>query len=57
VESYSRFFLEYDVAPVLIVNAAEIDLVGSDRDYRGLLAEVARARRGRHYFNPMKSLL
>jgi deoxyadenosine/deoxycytidine kinase len=57
VESYSRFFLEYDLAPVLIVNAAEIDLVGSDRDYRGLLAEVARARRGRHYFNPMKSLL
>jgi deoxyadenosine/deoxycytidine kinase len=57
VESYARFFLEYDVAPVLMVNAAEIDPIGSDRDYRGLLAEVARARRGRHYFNPMKNLL
>jgi deoxyadenosine/deoxycytidine kinase len=57
VEAYSRFFLEFDAAPVLIVNAAEIDLVGSDGDYAGLLAEVARARRGRHYFNPMKSLL
>jgi len=57
VESYSRFFLEFDVAPVLIVNAAEIDLVGSDGDYAGLLAEVVRARKGRHYFNPMKSLL
>jgi deoxyadenosine/deoxycytidine kinase len=57
VESYARFFLEYDVAPVLMVNAAEIDPIGSDRDYRGLLAEVARARRGLHYFNPMKSLL
>jgi len=57
VESYSRFFLEFDAAPVLIVNAAEIDLVGSKGDYAGLLAEVTRARRGRHYFNPMKSLL
>ena len=57
VESYSRFFLEFDAAPVLIVNAAEIDLVGSDGDYVGLLAEVTRARKGRHYFNPLKSLL
>jgi deoxyadenosine/deoxycytidine kinase len=57
VESYSRFFLEFDAAPVLIVNAAEIDLVGSDGDYAGLLAEVTRARKGRHYFNPLKSLL
>jgi deoxyadenosine/deoxycytidine kinase len=57
VESYSRFFLEYDTAPVLMVNASEIDLVGSDADYASLLREVARARKGRHYFNPMKSLL
>jgi len=57
VESYSRFFLEYDMAPVLMVNASEIDLVGSDADYASLLREVARARKGRHYFNPMKSLL
>ena len=57
VESYSRFFLEYDTAPVLMVNASEIDLVSSDADYASLLREVARARKGRHYFNPMKSLL
>jgi len=57
VESYSRFFLEYDTAPVLMVNASEIDLVASDTDYASLLREVARARKGRHYFNPMKSLL
>jgi len=56
-ESYARFFLEYDTAPVLMINAAEIDLVGSDADYQSLLAEVARPRRGRHYFNPLKSLL
>jgi len=57
VEAYARFFLEYEVAPVLIVNAAEIDPIGNDRDYRSLLAEIARSRRGRHYFNPLKSLV
>jgi len=56
-EAYARFFLEYDPVPVLIVNAAEIDPVGSEEDYAGLLAEIVRARRGRHYFNPMKSLV
>ena len=56
-EAYSRFFLEYEAAPVLIVNAAEIDLVGSEADYKSLLAEVQRHRKGRHYFNPLKSLL
>jgi deoxyguanosine kinase len=56
-ESYARFFFQYDAAPVLMVNAAEIDPIGNEREYRGLLAEVVRARRGRHYFNPMKSLL
>jgi len=57
VEAYSRFFLEYEAAPVLMVNATEIDLVGSEADYASLLAEVARSRKGRHYFNPMKSLV
>jgi deoxyguanosine kinase len=56
-ESYARFFLEFDAAPVLIVNAADIDHVGSEQDYAGLLAEIVRVRRGRHYFNPMKGLL
>jgi deoxyguanosine kinase len=56
-EAYARFFLEFEASPVLIVNAADIDPVGSDADYHGLLAEIIRARRGRHYFNPMKSLV
>jgi deoxyadenosine/deoxycytidine kinase len=56
-EAYARFFLEFEASPVLIVNAADIDPVGSETDYASLLAEIVRARRGRHYFNPMKSLL
>ena len=56
-ESYARFFLEYAAAPVLTVNATDIDPVGNERDYDVLLAEIVRARKGRHYFNPMKSLV
>jgi deoxyguanosine kinase len=56
-ESYARFFLEFDACPVLTVNAADIDPVGSERDYSSLLTEIVRIRRGRHYFNPLKSLL
>ena len=56
-ESYARFFLEYAAAPVLTVNATDIDPVGNERDYDVLLAEIVRARKGRHYFNPLKSLV
>jgi deoxyadenosine/deoxycytidine kinase len=56
-ESYARFFLEYGAAPVLTVNATDIDPVGNERDYDVLLAEIVRARKGRHYFNPLKSLV
>jgi deoxyadenosine/deoxycytidine kinase len=56
-DAYARFFLEYDAAPLLIVNAADIDPIGSEADYQGLLGEVTRPRKGRHYFNPLKSLL
>lgn len=52
-EGYARFFHDYDAAPLLIVNAAYIDLVNSDAAYQELLDQIARARTGRHYFNPM----
>jgi deoxyadenosine/deoxycytidine kinase len=52
-QGYARFFHDYDAAPLLIVNAAYIDLVNSDAAYGELLEQIARARTGRHYFNPM----
>jgi len=52
-ETYTRFFHYYDEAPLLIVNAAEINLVDSDSDYQALLEQMALAGSGRHYFNPM----
>ena len=52
-ESYARFFHYYDAAPLLIVNAADIDLVDSEADYQALLERVRGTRHGRHYFNPL----
>jgi deoxyadenosine/deoxycytidine kinase len=53
-EAYARFFHDYDAAPLLIVNAAAIDLVGGGGDYEELLAAVQRMRRGRLYYNPLR---
>ncbi len=52
VEAYTRFFYYYDESPLLIVNAAEIDLAGNDEDYRMLLERLRTIGNGRHYFNP-----
>lgn len=50
--AYSEFFLYYDDAPLLIVNAAQIDFAHSDRDFALLLEQIGSIRRGRHFFNP-----
>jgi deoxyadenosine/deoxycytidine kinase len=51
-EVYSEFFLYYDDAPLLIVNASELDLVNSGADYIHLVDYLLEIRSGRHYFNP-----
>lgn len=51
--AYAEFFHRYDAAPLLIVNAAEVNFVRNDADYAALLEEVGRVRSGRHYFNPL----
>jgi deoxyadenosine/deoxycytidine kinase len=51
-EVYSEFFLYYDGAPLLIVNASEIDLANSEADYTHLVDYLLDIRSGRHYFNP-----
>ena len=51
-EVYSDFFLYYDGAPLLIVNASEIDMVNSENDYLQLVDYMLDIRSGRHYFNP-----
>jgi len=51
-EVYSEFFLYYDAAPLLIVNANAIDLSQGDRDYEQLVDYMLNIKKGRHYFNP-----
>lgn len=52
-ESYSGFFHAYDEAPLLVVNATEIDFVGNEDDYQLLLERIKSAGKGRQYYNPL----
>jgi deoxyguanosine kinase len=52
-DAYVRFFYQYNDAPLLIVNAADIDFAHNDDEYELLLQQVLETRSGRHYFNPV----
>jgi deoxyadenosine/deoxycytidine kinase len=52
-DAYTRFFHQYSDAPLLIVNAAQIDLVNNERDFDMLVQQVMTVRTGRHFFNPL----
>lgn len=56
-EAYTRFFHFYDQAPLLIVNASEIDWVNNDKAYQQLVDYLLTIKSGRHYFNPTSTLL
>jgi len=56
-EAYSRMFLNYDAAPLLIVNTSSINLVDNDSEYEALLEQIHLTRTGRHYFNPMSEAI
>ena len=51
--AYTQFFHHYEGAPLVIVNAAEINLAEGNEDYNVLLKELLAIRRGRHYLNPL----
>ncbi len=52
--AYSKFFHYYDAAPVLIVNASDLDWVNSARDYQQLVEYLVSIGKGRHYYNPQR---
>ena len=54
-EAYARFFHEFEASPLLIVNAAAIDPINNQSDYDELLAAIKRMKRGRLYYNPLRS--
>ncbi len=51
-EAYQQFFHYYEDAPLLIVNATEINPIQNDLDYRHLVEYLLTIKTGRHYYNP-----
>ncbi len=51
-DAYIQFFYQYSNAPLLIVNAADIDFANNDADYLLLHQQILDVQSGRHYFNP-----
>jgi len=52
-QAYTEYFYYYNASPLLIVNAAEIDLARGDADYELLLKRIYQIQAGTHYFNPL----
>jgi deoxyguanosine kinase len=52
-EAYTRFFHHYDEAPLLIVNAENIDFVNNNNDYQSLIEMIRSMKSGRRYYNPL----
>jgi deoxyadenosine/deoxycytidine kinase len=53
-DAYARFFHEYDRAPLLIVNASNIDPVQNQADFDELVGAIRRMKKGRMYYNPLR---
>ncbi len=53
VDSYASFFLRYNEAPLLMVNAERLNFADNERDYELLLDYIRNTRSGRQFFNPL----
>ena len=51
--AYTHFFHRYEAAPLVIVNAAEIDFTHDGADYDLLFDKLRSISGGRHYLNPL----
>ena len=54
---YLKFFNTYEASPLLIVNAEDIDFVNNEIDYKNLLDKIYSIEKGKHYFNPLASII
>ncbi len=52
-EAYNRFFWSYNAAPLLMVNADNIDFVENERHLKELLEAIESPFQGTRYYNPM----
>ena len=56
-ESYSKFFLYYDDAPVLTVNSTYSDFISNEEHYDALVEQILSMRGSHQFFSPNPSLL
>ncbi|MDB4661589.1 deoxynucleoside kinase [Gammaproteobacteria bacterium] len=56
-DAYSRFFLDYNNAPLLIINAADINLESNDADYESLITTIMSNPKGKNFINPQPSII
>ena len=54
---YLKFFNTYNASPLLTINAEDIDFVNNKNDYKNLLDKIYSIDKGRHYFNPLASII
>ena len=55
-DAYTHFFHYYDGAPVLIVNAKDLDLATNRNHFKQLVEYILTIKSGRHYYNPTPML-
>lgn len=56
-DAYSRFFLDYNDAPLLIINAADINLESNEADYESLITTIMSNPKGKNFINPQPSII
>jgi deoxyadenosine/deoxycytidine kinase len=60
-DSYAKFFYDYDDAPLLVVNAENIDPIHNDEHFNMLYEEVVKVVSvkygGTHFFNSVATVL
>lgn len=57
IDAYTEFFHFYDAAPLLIVNASEMDLSHNPAHFEALVERMLAMDSAREYFNPNPTLL
>ena len=56
-DAYKSFFLYYESSPLLIVNAADINLESNDDDFDMLVGQIMSDPKGKKFINPQPSII
>ena len=56
-DAYKSFFLYYESSPLLVVNAADINLESNDDDFDMLVGQIMSDPKGKKFINPQPSII